>query len=261
VQNKCVSRRRLTHFLSGLLPVVLLSSCTGSSDRLVDRMFVSSAVTEDGRPVSLAPGTRFSIRFGDDRWFEASAGCNVMGARLKSESPRRLDYEEKGQTTTLMGCPDRSEQEGWFSRLLQSKPFVEAGPGRLVLVHGNQRAEFVERTGDPRAELVGPTWTVVARVAADVATPFQKDDAPQIVFGEASYEERAGCVRGLGILELERGAIRNAGWTSSTPPGCVPTPGVVLPLLPGGRLTFDRAGDTVQLRSDRGDGLDLVGPR
>lgn len=212
-------------------------------------------MTDGDKPLALAPGTRLSIRFGDDRWFSATAGCNEMGARVEAAGDGRLSLEDKGMSTTAMLCSDLTAQEGWFGRLLGAEPSIEVTPGRLVLADGDRRAEFTEHVLDTKATLVGPTWVVEALVTAGEATPVPAEPRREVVFeDDGRFTSRAGCAEVSGPLAYERGTIRIGGGAVG---GCSGTDDDPWLGVESGRMTVERVGDTVRLRSDRGGGVDL----
>lgn len=100
------------------------------------RSFVSVAVTEDGQPKALVPGTSIRVEFerrddgGVVRWW---LGCNTHGARVVI-SADRLDLEATSLGGTAVGCDEeRHEQDGWASRFFSADPHWRISGGRLVL--------------------------------------------------------------------------------------------------------------------------------
>lgn len=240
--------------------VVVGAACGGDGadmavDELAGRAFVSSSVTDADKPLALAPGTRLSIRFGDDRWLSATAGCNEMGARVKTVGDGQLSLEDDSMNTTAMLCPDLTVQEDWFGRLLGAEPSIDVTPGRLVLADGDRRVEFTEHVLDTKATLVGPTWVVAAIVTGGEAKLVPAEPRREVVFeDDGRFTSRAGCAEVSGTLEYERGTIRIG---SGGVGGCGGTGDDPWLGVESGRMTVERAGDTVRLRSDRGGGVDL----
>jgi META domain len=90
------------------------------------RPFISTAVTENGAPRSLVPGTRIEVRFMEHTltgqpgvgW---RAGCNTFGSDVEI-APDRLILGDIGGTAA--GCPseDLHEQDDWLARFFDSDP-------------------------------------------------------------------------------------------------------------------------------------------
>ncbi|HET9771205.1 MAG TPA: META domain-containing protein, partial [Acidimicrobiia bacterium] len=105
------------------------------------RTFLSTSVTENGRPKPLVEGTRISLRFdGDRRHVGAQAGCNSMGGPASFEGGKLVVDD---LATTEMGCdPPRHAQDEWVADFLTGRPTwaldgpvltLETGTARIVL--------------------------------------------------------------------------------------------------------------------------------
>jgi hypothetical protein len=109
---------------------------------LIGRTFVSMAVTENGEPRPLVPGTRIAVSFleRDGRtgvvW---SAGCNTFGADVEITADRLLVGVIAG---TAAGCrDDLHAQDEWLAGFFGSDPRWRLDD-RLVLTSGGTVIEL-----------------------------------------------------------------------------------------------------------------------
>jgi len=93
------------------------------AERLWNRSFVSTQVTEDREPKRLVPGTRIGVSFVRERRHDVirwSLACNFYGAELTITRKRFLLEEHAG---TDMGCSrDRMRQDRWISNFFEANP-------------------------------------------------------------------------------------------------------------------------------------------
>src|SRR6266545_2259163 len=96
------------------------SSPGGGDSPLRGRTFLSTAVTEGGKPYQLAEKTLVRLQFtGDDRLI-ASAGCNSMQGTVRLDGAK---IQVSDLASTGMGCEQQiMEQDAWLSRFLSAKP-------------------------------------------------------------------------------------------------------------------------------------------
>src|SRR2546423_11077938 len=91
------------------------AGATDSSDREPwGRTFLSTSVTENGRPRPVVDGTRISLTFvADGHRLGAQAGCNQMGGPAAFEGGRLVVGD---LATTEMGCDaPRHAQDEWLA--------------------------------------------------------------------------------------------------------------------------------------------------
>jgi heat shock protein HslJ len=114
-----------------------------TAEDLWGRTFVSVAVTEDGEPRPLIPGTRIKLTFEqreDEGIIGWEAGCNLHGARVDI-TPQRLHLRQMAGTD--MGCTDElHEQDQWLGALFNSDPHWELREDRLMLTFGGTSIEL-----------------------------------------------------------------------------------------------------------------------
>jgi hypothetical protein len=114
--------KRVAVMLGSALSLVVVGACGSGDDEaaqtpadLMGRAFASTAVTEDGEPRPLVPGTRIEVSFGDgEDWpIGWKAGCNSLFATDADITAHRLVVREIGGT--LIGCRHTSQSKkcGW----------------------------------------------------------------------------------------------------------------------------------------------------
>jgi META domain len=110
---------------------------------LVGRTFVSTSVTENGRPRPLVEGTRIELSIpGRDR-IGASAGCNRLSGPLTIERQRLVVGT---LASTRIGCaPELHRQDEWLGRFLAADPVYVLRGTSLRLQVGGTVIELVDR--------------------------------------------------------------------------------------------------------------------
>ncbi len=108
--------------------------------------YISSSVTEDGRPRFLVGGTRITLWFVDEtRRLSAHAGANTVmfevdpdSGVLKTRSPF---------STVLSYPPEFAHQDTWLKEFLLLAPAWSASNGTLILSDDRIRIEL-QQTAD-----------------------------------------------------------------------------------------------------------------
>ncbi|MEU5235045.1 META domain-containing protein, partial [Streptomyces anulatus] len=76
-----------TRIVLAVLLVAVTAACgspsAGQGADLRGKVYVSSSVTEQGKPRAMVEGTRVELRFTDDDRLIATAGCNQMQGPVK----------------------------------------------------------------------------------------------------------------------------------------------------------------------------------
>ncbi len=154
----------MTRFGPVLALLLMLSGCAGAGAGPAAGLpwghtYLSTAVTEQGRPRQLAAGTRITLRFADDGRLIVQAGCNTMQARARLDDGRLRLGE---MTTTAMGCPSPlGEQDAWFATFLGGGPAWRLTGDELVLDGADVSVTLLDReVADPDRALAGAEWTV-----------------------------------------------------------------------------------------------------
>jgi heat shock protein HslJ len=121
--------------------------------------YLSTAVTEQGKPRQLVPGTRITLRFADDGRLIVQAGCNTMQARAQLNADRLVIGD---MSTTAMAClSPAGEQDGWVATFLGGQPSWRLAGYELILTGSDITVTLLDReVADPDRALAGAEWTV-----------------------------------------------------------------------------------------------------
>ena len=178
----------------------------GALGDLTGRVFLSSAVTEDGQPRPLVEGTQISVEVSDDGRLIVNAGCNTMSGEATVDGDRLT----AGQlATTEMGCdPPRHEQDAWLGDFFAAHPTYALDGDQLRLTSGATVVELVDRTtADPDRPLEDTVWQLDSIVAGDAVSsvPGETPTTLTIVGGNIEIAD-TGCNGGGGTAEIDAAA-------------------------------------------------------
>lgn len=170
---------------------------TGSdgSDQLPGRSFLSTKVTEAGKPRDLVDQTRISMNFTDDGRLVANAGCNTMQSPVDT-GDGRLSMPDLA--ITEMGCdPKLHKQDTWLADLLTAKPSWRLDRDNLVVTSGETQLVLQDReVAEPDAALEGTKWIVTTYVDGETARHQDYADvseAPHLTFADGKVTGSGGC--------------------------------------------------------------------
>jgi heat shock protein HslJ len=131
---------------------LVLAACGSGEDEaeqsagdLRGRAFTATAVTENGEPRALVPGTRIQVSFGEgEDWpIGWKAGCNSLFGTDAEITADRLVVREIGGTA--IGCRHGlAEQEVWLDGFFDSDPEWRLSGDRLTLISGESAIELEE---------------------------------------------------------------------------------------------------------------------
>jgi heat shock protein HslJ len=200
--------------LLAALVVSLLAVASGCGDRsagggqsaggdLRGKVFVSSSVTEQGKPRALVDGTSIQLNFTDDGRLLANAGCNMMeGPVLLGDG--KLSVADL--SSTAMGCPnpDLHNQDDWLSKLLSATPSWRMDGTNLVVTGSD--AEIVLGTEAP-AVLEGGTWAVDSLVTGDAVSSVPGAVSATLAFAGGKVDVFTGCNTGSASYKVDGQAI------------------------------------------------------
>lgn len=160
--------RRGLILVAGLL--LALTSCGEESSMAASpkgKTYLSTAVTEGGKPKQLVPNTRIRLELEDDGELNANAGCNsLLGSYSIKDNTLAVDGPLGG---TEMGCPPPLQaQDEWLKKFLVSKPTWALNGDRLELTSGSTTISLLDRTvAEPDLPLTGTRWTLASVVTGD----------------------------------------------------------------------------------------------
>jgi heat shock protein HslJ len=243
-----------------------LSGCgnesgTGGS-ALQGKSYLSTAVTEDGKPRQLAPNTRIQLQFMADGRLTANAGCNSMGADKVSTSGGKLGV--KDLAITDMGCDaPRHAQDDWFSKLLTSGPTWKLTGDKLELTSGTTVISLVDReTAVPDLALDGTKWTLETVINGATASHSAGAEQAHLTISGERVTGSTGCNDFQGVVAHTGNKLTFGELAITNPHPCPTTADAVqksvLATL-NGEVTYTIDANRLQLRRPDGNGLDFTG--
>ncbi|MFK4086690.1 META domain-containing protein [Kribbella sp. NPDC020789] len=182
--------------LAGAGLLLALTACgneTAAGGSLTGKTYLSTSVTEDGKPKQLAAQTRVTLRFTEDGRLIADAGCNTMQAPV-STGDGKLTLKDP-PAMTAMGCPDgRGDQDGWLSNLLQTKPAWKLDGTTLTVVAGSTTIVLSDRAVvAPDLALDGTKWTLDSVISKDTVGHLMGGEQAWITFNGERVTGSTGC--------------------------------------------------------------------
>ncbi len=190
-----------------LLVTLVMAGCSAAAGTSLDgRAFLSTAVTIDGQPHSLVPGTRIRISFADGS-LSAAAGCNIYGATYQVQDGRLL---ASGGAMTEMACDEaRMAQDDWLFGFIGARPEIIVTADTLTLAAAGTRITLLDReVADPDLPLIGPTWTVDSIISGDAVSSIPEHVVAVLIFqadGRVAIE--TGCNSGGGRFAATADAL------------------------------------------------------
>lgn len=238
------------------------SGSDGSGSELRGRTFLSSSVTDNGKPYPLVSGTQISLWFPEDGRLVANAGCNTIGGDKVDLSGGKLTVEGLG--TTEMGCDaPRHKQDEWLIRVLEAGPTWKLADSTLTITSGATVLTLVDKkVAKPDLPLEGTKWTVNTIFTGDVASNTAGMEKAYLVFADGKVTGSSGCNSLSGTAKVS-GTEITFGPIVTTKMGC-PDPlmqvekSVLLVLK--GTVPFSIDSDSLTLNHPQGaNGLGLTG--
>jgi heat shock protein HslJ len=234
----------------------------GGDSPLRGRTFLSTAITEGGKPYQLAEKSRVRLLFTDDGRLIADAGCNSMQAPVSLGGGR---IEVSDLAMTAVGCPTAlQEQDTWLSRFLSTKPSWKLDGSTLAVSSPTTEVTLADRkVAEPDLSLRGTRWTVDTIVDGQVASSTPATASTSVVFDKDTVAVSAGCNSGSGSYQLSGNTIR-IGDIATTRKACEPDimslENAVLAVLHGD-IAYEIDSDRLILKQATGKGLQLRGQR
>jgi heat shock protein HslJ len=232
-------------------------TATGSDpEALTGRTFVSTAVTENGKP---RPDTKILLRFTTTGRMSWNAGCNTSEAKI-STADGRLDTD-KEITSTLIGCLGRAaDQDAWIGRVLAAKPAWKLDGDKLVLTTDSTTISLVDKqTVEPTPTLDGTKWALSTVITGQTAAHHAGSEKAWMTLNGERVTGSTGCNEFQGKVARSPGKL-TFGELATTRRACTGAAATLESvLLKGlqGDLIYQVDGSTLQVRSTTG-GLDFV---
>ena len=234
----------------------------GGDSPLRGRTFLSTAVTEGGKPYQLAEKSRVRLLFTDDGRLIADAGCNSMQGPVNLGG-NRIEVSDLAMTG-IGGPAGLQEQDTWLGRFLSAKPTWKLDGSTLVVTSSTTEVTLADRkVAEPDLPLQGTRWTVDTIVDGEVASSTPATARASLVFDKDSVAVSAGCNSGSGSYQLSGNTIR-IGDIATTRKACEPEimslESAVLAALKGD-VSYEIDSDRLILKQANGKGLQLRGQR
>ncbi|TDW88998.1 heat shock protein HslJ [Kribbella sp. VKM Ac-2566] len=232
-----------------------------SGASLTGRTFLSTSVTENGKPRPLAANTRVRLQFTSGR-ISWNSGCNSSDTTV-SASDGRLSLG-KEITSTAMGCMGALQnQDTWIGRVLLSKPTWKLDGDKLVLSTETTTISLLDKeTAEPDLALDGTKWKLTSIVSGQSASFPAGLEKVWLTLNGERVTGSTGCNDFQGVVARATGKV-TFGELATTRRACAGDAATMESLvLKGlkGELTYQIDSSTLQLRSTAG-GLDFTAAR
>jgi heat shock protein HslJ len=242
--------------------LLLLGACgndVGTGGSLTGRTFLSTSVTENGKPRSLTGKTQVRLQFTTDGRLSWDAGCNSSQTTV-STSDGRLSLG-KDISSTAMGCLGAVQgQDSWIAGVLSAKPAWKLDGDKLVLSTESTTISLLDKeSAEPDLALDGTHWKLTTIVTGESASHQAGFEKVWLTLNGERVTGSTGCNEFQGVVARATGKL-TFGEPATTRRACAGDAATVESLvLKGlkGDLTYTIDGSTLQLRSADG-GLDFT---
>jgi heat shock protein HslJ len=251
--------------LAGAGLLLALTACgneSGAGASLTGKSYLSTAVTENGRPKQLAPHTRVRLQFTEDGRLVADAGCNSMQSKV-STSGGKLTLKG-GLAMTAMGCPGPQQgQDSWLSNIISAKPTWKLDGSELDVTAGSTTISLEDReTAQPDVALDGTRWTLDGVVSGDSVGHWAGSEKAWLTLNGERVTGSTGCNEFQGIVARSPGKL-TFGELATTRRACTGDAAKLeTTLLNGlkGDVSYEVDASMLKLRSSTG-GLNFIAGR
>ncbi|MEU4191042.1 META domain-containing protein [Kribbella sp. NPDC026611] len=234
---------------------------SGPADDLTGKTYLSTSVTENGKPKQLAAKTRVQLQFTDDGRLVASAGCNSMQSKVSTGNGKLTLKDELAMTD--MGCPGRQDQDGWLAGILKASPAWKLDGSKLDVTSGGTTISLTDRaTAEPPVALDGTKWQLSTVITGEVASHQVGSEQAWLTLNGERVTGSTGCNSFQGVVARTTGTL-TFGDLATTRRACKGDSGKLeTSLLQSlkGAMSYEVDGQTLKLRSSTG-GLDFTAVR
>ncbi|MFC0628806.1 META domain-containing protein [Kribbella deserti] len=229
-----------------------------TDDRLRDRTFLSTSITENGKPRALAPRTKVRLQFTADGRLIADAGCNSMQSPVTT-SGGTLTVEDLA--TTEMGCDAaRHAQDEWLHKVLRAKPSWQVEGDRLTVTSATTTLVLTDAT-EPTLPLDGTRWTLNSLIQGDSVSHQAGMEKAYLEFADGKVTGSTGCnsLTGPATVNGNNLQVGPIGLTRRACAGDAAKLEQAMVKVLKGTVTFTIDGSQLTLRGAGGSGLELTG--
>ncbi|TDD57633.1 META domain-containing protein [Kribbella antibiotica] len=252
--------------LAGAGLLLTLAACGNETQAgggsLSGNTYLSTSITEDGKPKQLAGNTRVKLDFIDDGRLNADAGCNSMQAPV-STSGGKITLKEPAAMTD-MGCPDgRQQQDTWLSEFLQKKPTWKLSGDTLTVTADKTTIVLTDSdVVQPDAAIDGTKWTLNGVIDFDSVSHQDGADKAWITFNGDRVTGFTGCNELNGRIARAANTI-TFGELATTRRACAEAEGAMEKALVNGlkgKMTYEINSSDLTLKADN-KGLTFIAAR
>ena len=248
---------------AGLL--LMLAGCgheSSAGGSLKGKTYLSTAVTEDGKPKQLVGKSQVRLTFTDDGRLIADAGCNSMQSPVDT-GDGKLSMDDN-LATTAMGCDaPRHAQDGWLSKILQAEPAWKLETDRLTVTSGGTTISLTDRkTVEPDRALDGTKWSLETVISGETASHQAGSEKAWITLNGDRVTGSTGCNELQGKVARGTGTL-TFGELATTRRACPGDDGKLEETLLTnlkGDVTYEIDSNRLKLRA-AGNGLDFTRAR
>ncbi|MGW6199345.1 META domain-containing protein [Kribbella sp. NPDC055110] len=233
-----------------------------SGASLAGRTFLSTSVTENGKPRPLAAKTQVRLEFTTNGRMSWQAGCNSSETTV-STSDGKLSLGKEIRST-LIGCLGPLQtQDTWIAGVLAAKPVWKLDGDKLELSTENTTISLLDKeSAEPDLALDGTKWKLTSVVTGQSASYQAGFDKVWLTLNGERVTGSTGCNEFQGMVARATGKL-TFGEMATTRRACSGEAATVESLvLKGlkGDLTYQIDASTLQLRSTT-RGLDFTAVR
>ncbi|GAB2631414.1 META domain-containing protein [Kribbella swartbergensis] len=248
---------------AGLL--LALTGCGNESSAggsLEGKTYLSTTVTEEGKPKRLVPNSRIRLTFTDDGRLIAEAGCNSMQAPVDTGNGKLSTDGDLAMTA--MGCDaPRHAQDSWLMNVLKSEPSWKLEDDRLTLTSGGTTILLTDReTAGPDLSLDGTRWSLETVISGDTASHQAGSAKVWITVNGERVTGSTGCNELQGLVARGTGKL-TFGEIATTRRACPGDAGRLEQTLLDrlrGDVSYEIDANRLKLRAG-GNGLDFTAAR
>nr|WP_198151961.1 META domain-containing protein [Kibdelosporangium sp. MJ126-NF4]CEL22111.1 hypothetical protein [Kibdelosporangium sp. MJ126-NF4]CTQ92892.1 hypothetical protein [Kibdelosporangium sp. MJ126-NF4] len=211
------------------------------------QVFVSQAVTEQGKPRPLVDGTRIRFEITDRNDLRVKAGCNHISSSVDTSGARLSVGEIR---LTEMGCDKaRHDQDTWLTGILSGKPEWKYDGTTLTVSSGGTEIRFAAKAP---ATLEGTMWVANGIVEKDTVTSLQTPT--WVSFANGVVQSGSPCNSAEGSYQATTGKVTVREMTPGE--ASCPQADEIMPFLQG-ELGYRIDDETLTLTNPSGKGLQL----
>lgn len=190
--------------------LLLLGACgndVGTGGSLTGRTFLSTSITENGKPRPLTGKAQVRLQFTTNGRLSWDAGCNSSQTTV-STSDGRLSLG-KDISSTAMGCLGAVHgQDSWIAGVLSAKPTWKLDGDKLVLSTESTTISLLDKeSAEPDLALDGTKWKLTTVVTGEVASHQAGFEKVWLTLNGERVTGSTGCNEFQGVVARATGKL------------------------------------------------------